>query len=174
MGNPEKLLNPCTWLTREIRTRKVLPFIPGAEIHIDIGCGPEEYLLKRSPCRRRIGFDQQTGQGLIDKIAAEDNSIDCITMLAVIEHLSYPEKIIQECHRIIKDDGKLIITTPKSWGRWLMKIYDPRYEKREGPHQRYYNLDSMHKLLEGFFKVKTYQTFMLGFNQIFICTKIRD
>lgn len=164
-------MNPFTWLTREIRMRKVLPYIPYAEIHIDIGCGPEEYLLKKSPCRTRIGFDPQTGQGLVDTIAAQNSSIDCITMLASIEHLSYPERIIKECHRIIKDDGKLIITTPKSTGKWLIKLYDPHYEAVEGPHQRYYNLNSMHNLLKGFFQIKTYRTFMLGFNQLFVCTK---
>jgi SAM-dependent methyltransferase len=174
MGNHKKLLNIFTWLTREIRTRKALPYIPQAEIHIDIGCGLDEYLLKKSPCRTRIGFDQQAGQVLVDTIPAQDNSIDCITMLACIEHLSCPEKIIKECHRIIKADGKLIITTPKSAGKWLMKIYHPHYEATEGPHQRYYNLNSMHNLLKGLFQIKTYQTFMLGFNQLFVCTKTQE
>ena len=173
MGDHKKLLNPFTRFTREIRTRKVLPYIPSAETHIDIGCGPEKYLLRRSPCRVRIGFDQQTGQRLLDTIEAQDDSIDCITMLASIEHLEYPEKIIRECHRIIRDDGRLIITTPRSSGKWLMKIYDPHYEITEGAHQRYYDLNSMQSLLKGFFRIKTYQTFMLGFNQLFVCTKMR-
>ncbi|MDD5130541.1 MAG: class I SAM-dependent methyltransferase [Candidatus Omnitrophica bacterium] len=172
MGNHQKLLNPFTWLTREIRTRKVLPYIPCLETHIDIGCGPEKYLLKKSPCRIRIGFDQQAGQPLSDTIPAQNNSADCITLLASIEHLDCPEAIIRECHRIIKKDGKLIITTPKAAGRWLMKIYHPGYELSEGPHQRYYNLDSMEVLLKGLFKINTYQAFMLGFNQLFICSKI--
>ncbi len=171
MGNHKKLLNLFTWLTREIRTRKVLPYIPQAEMHLDIGCGPEEYLLKRSPCRTRIGLDQQTGQPVFDKISAQDKSADCITLLASIEHLSHPEEIIKECHRIIKDDGRLIITTPKSSGKHLMKIYDPYYEATEGPHQRYYDLNSMQNLLKGLFQIKIYQTFMLGFNQLFVCTK---
>ncbi len=172
MGNHKKLLNPFTWLTREIRTRKVLAYIPKAKIHIDIGCGAEEYLLKRSPCQNRIGFDQQTGQHLIDKIIAQDKSVDCITMLAAIEHLSYPEKIIKECHRIIKDDGRLIITTPKSKGKYLMKIYHPNYEATEGKHQRYYDLNSMQDLLKGLFQINIYQTFIFGFNQLFVCKKI--
>jgi SAM-dependent methyltransferase len=172
MGNHKKLLNLFTWFTREVRTRKVLPYIPRADIHMDIGCGAEKYLLQRSPCRMRIGLDQQTGQPLFDKIPAQDESIDCITMLASIEHLSCPEGIIRECHRIIKHSGRLIITTPKSSGRYLMKIYDPHYETTEGPHQRYYNLISMQNLLKGFFQIKTYCTFMLGFNQLFVCTKI--
>ncbi|MFA5351494.1 MAG: class I SAM-dependent methyltransferase [Candidatus Omnitrophota bacterium] len=172
MGNHKKLLNPFTWLTRELRTRKALAYIPHTEVHIDIGCGAEKYLLRKSPCRIRIGLDQQIGQRLLDTIEAKDNSVDCITMLAAIEHLEYPEKIIKECHRIIKNDGKLIITTPKSSGKWLIKIYDPHYEITEGPHQRYYDLNSMQGLLKGLFRIKAYKTFMLGFNQLFVCTKI--
>jgi len=174
MGNHKKLLNPFTRLTREIRTRKVLPYIPRAGIHIDIGCGAEKYLLKKSPCRVRIGFDRQTGQELVDKIPTQNNSVDCLTMLAFIEHLGCPEKIIKECHRIIKDDGRLIITTPKSAAKWLIKIYDPNYEIREGAHQRYYNLNSMQSLLKGFFEIRIYKTFIFGFNQLFVCTKTKD
>lgn len=164
--------NPLTWLTREIRTNAALRFIPRSGVHVDIGCGPEEYLLSKSPCSIKIGFDKQLEHLLHDKIPLEDKSADCITMLAVIEHLALPSEILTECHRILKDDGILIITTPKSKGLWLMKIYDPRFEIREGDHKQHYDYKSMSKLVEGHFAINKYLEFELGFNQIFVLNKL--
>ncbi len=173
MDNYQQLLsNPFKWLTREMRTQMALCFIPSKETHVDLGCGQEQYLLKKSPCLNKIGYDRQLGQFLKCKVPHQDKSVDCVTMLAVIEHLDFPLKIIRECHRILKDDGVFIITTPKAQGAWVMKLYDPHYEQREGKHQQYFDYGSMLKLLSGYFSVNNYKTFAFGFNQLFVCSKI--
>lgn len=41
-----------------------------------------------------------------------DESFDVIVLAEVIEHLLHPIAALQECHRILKDDGRLILTTP--------------------------------------------------------------
>lgn len=42
-----------------------------------------------------------------------DNEFDCITILDVIEHISDQNKVLQDIYRVLKQDGLLIITTPK-------------------------------------------------------------
>lgn len=164
--------NPIRWLTREIRTRKALEFILPKEIHVDVGCGSEKYLLKKSPCHIKIGFDKQLGEFIDKKIPLEDNGADYITMLAVIEHLSFPLEIVKECYRILRDEGILIITTPKAKGSWIMKFYAPHFAKNKGEHKQYFNYRQMQTLLKGYFSIRTYRNFEFGFNQLFVCEKL--
>ncbi|MFT4582685.1 MAG: SAM-dependent methyltransferase [Gammaproteobacteria bacterium] len=42
----------------------------------------------------------------------EGSAFDSIFGLSVLEHLLYPCSYIKECHRVLKDDGSLIILTP--------------------------------------------------------------
>jgi ubiquinone/menaquinone biosynthesis C-methylase UbiE len=48
----------------------------------------------------------------ITKIPVEDHSFDSILCSEVIEHLPYPERSIEELHRILKPGGQMIITAP--------------------------------------------------------------
>ncbi|HQW58260.1 MAG TPA: class I SAM-dependent methyltransferase [Gammaproteobacteria bacterium] len=41
-----------------------------------------------------------------------DASFDAIYMFSVIEHLLNPLKVIEECHRVLKPNGKLFLLTP--------------------------------------------------------------
>jgi len=163
--------NPFTWLTREIRTRAVLPFIPAGDLHVDIGCGLEKYLLRKSCYRKTIGFDPLLGNGIIDKIPLEDSCADCVTMLASIEHIEFPEIVIRECHRIIKPQGRLIITTPKQKALWITRLYDPGYEKVEGPHRQYFDVNTMKNITDKYFELMLSREFECGFNQLFVFRK---
>ena len=42
----------------------------------------------------------------------EDNTFDIITCSEVMEHQKKPKQVLRECHRILKPNGILIITTP--------------------------------------------------------------
>jgi len=41
-----------------------------------------------------------------------DGSFDCVTCLEVIEHVFDPLRLLRELHRILKDHGQLVLTTP--------------------------------------------------------------
>lgn len=41
-----------------------------------------------------------------------DSTFDAVIMFSVIEHLGYPVKAIEECHRILKPNGKIYLLTP--------------------------------------------------------------
>lgn len=44
----------------------------------------------------------------------EDGSLDGITCIEGIEHLERPFDFVRECHRVLAEDGLLIITTPNA------------------------------------------------------------
>lgn len=45
-------------------------------------------------------------------IPFDDNDFDCVYGLSVLEHLLNPCKFLREAHRVLKDDGQLVILTP--------------------------------------------------------------
>jgi SAM-dependent methyltransferase len=52
-------------------------------------------------------------QGDLNKpLPFEESTFNSIFGLSVLEHLLYPCSYIKECHRVLKDDGALIILTP--------------------------------------------------------------
>ena len=97
---------------------------------LDVGCGRGEWLQKiqvRIPdssgieldldminlCRNN-GLDIIRGDALETLSKLKDNSISIITIFHMIEHMKYPDlfKLIEECYRILTDDGILIMETP--------------------------------------------------------------
>lgn len=48
----------------------------------------------------------------VGKSLFKENYFDLITMFDVIEHLTYPVIVLKEVHKILKLNGKLVITTP--------------------------------------------------------------
>jgi len=49
-----------------------------------------------------------------DKFPFKENEFDVIILSDVLEHLDYPEKALTECKRVLKKNGKMIITIPNS------------------------------------------------------------
>ncbi len=47
-----------------------------------------------------------------DFLPFRSESYDACSLIEVIEHLYFPGKAVREAHRILKPDGKLILTTP--------------------------------------------------------------
>lgn len=51
----------------------------------------------------------------LDKIPRKDNTYDCLLNTEVLEHVEYPQKVINELHRILKRGGRLFMTVPQAW-----------------------------------------------------------
>jgi len=60
-----------------------------------------------------------------DKFPFKDKLFDVIYAGEVIEHLYNPDKFLQECNRILKDDGFIIITTPNlcNWYNRILMLF---------------------------------------------------
>lgn len=145
------------FITKRIRAQKALGYVKGSSI-LDIGCGDGHFLS-----RAKLGLDRINGQEINKTLNFPSNSFDTVSLLAVIEHLEHDKEIIKEIHRILKPNGRIIITTPLKKSEKLMKLYC----KTPEDHKRYYDEDSLFKLLKGF-RVIDYKKFELGMNQIIV------
>ncbi len=56
--------------------------------------------------------DRMHKTGSAEKMPFKDNMFDCIVAGEVIEHLKKPEAFLVECNRTLKEEGRLILTTP--------------------------------------------------------------
>jgi len=55
-----------------------------------------------------------------DKLPFKNNSFDTIIAGDVIEHLENPYLLLKECNRVLRHNGKLIITTPNPVYFWVV------------------------------------------------------
>jgi methionine biosynthesis protein MetW len=64
-----------------------------------------------SICQKK-GLDVSFDENVEKKINFPDNCFDYIIMNELIEHLHNPNAALKECYRLLKNGGKVIITTP--------------------------------------------------------------
>lgn len=93
---------------------------------LDIGCGNGHMLKKiyewgyknlygcdgyiSNPKLNEIASIEQ--MDLTKKLSYQDKSFDMVLLTEVIEHMENPNAVMKEIHRILKDNGKVIISTP--------------------------------------------------------------
>lgn len=184
----EPILEP---ILRSLRIRKVLPVIrqyPDCCL-LDVGCGWDYRLLKtlKPFIKSGIGIDykvQESESGKIKTIqmimantlpfAAE--SFDVITLLAVLEHLSDPLGMIKEIERILKKDGRLVMTVPSKAAQPVLEFLSYRLkiicadEIRE--HKKYYDRDELEKLFsQTGMAIECHRYFQLGMNNFCVVKK---
>ncbi len=101
---------------------------------LDIGCSEQKlrrYLPKKC---QYVGLDypktademyetKPTVYGDAQKLAFADNTFDTVSFLEVLEHLPNPQAAIQECYRVLKNDGKLFFSIP-----FLYPIHDAPFD----------------------------------------------
>ena len=96
---------------------------------LDIGCGQVPYFLLHTEFVEKIGLERSPAgdyEGIvlvatdverIGHLPFADRTVDVVTMLAVVEHLS-PEGLIGlliDIRRVLKPGGRLVVTTPAHW-----------------------------------------------------------
>lgn len=87
---------------------------------LDAGAGPCPYKKFFSYCKYE-STDFKDDHNILsfvcslDKIPKKSNLYDAIVCTEVLEHVEYPQKVINEFYRILKKGGKLFITVPQGW-----------------------------------------------------------
>ena len=71
---------------------------------IAIECARREHYLRNSMAEFKCASVYDTGY--------KNNSFDIVVCSDVIEHLKYPQKLLEEIKRILKPGGKALISTP--------------------------------------------------------------
>lgn len=174
---------------RYLRVRKVRKYIPKESVLLDIGCGKDAYFLNtiKHKIKKGIGIDQAIQKQLYDNLGFiplvlkkslpfPDESVDCVSMLAVLEHVIYPEAVLQECFRVLKTGSTLLLTTPLPPAKlvleflaYTVKIID---RKEIDDHKNYFSLSRLkNMLIKAGFKIVRAKTFELGCNSFVIVRK---
>ncbi|MAE97111.1 MAG: hypothetical protein CL910_20880 [Deltaproteobacteria bacterium] len=106
------------------RIAKAAPWVRAGDRLLDIGCY-DRSLIDRVHERvaSAVGIDVLTEgaddekvrivQGSFpDDLAAPPESFDCITALAVFEHVEDPRAFARACHRLLSPGGRTVLTVP--------------------------------------------------------------
>jgi 2-polyprenyl-3-methyl-5-hydroxy-6-metoxy-1,4-benzoquinol methylase len=128
-----KLLGKLTGLHAQQQRAAQLFLEPPCGKLLDVGCGNGRFLQRM----RAIGwevegtdFDPKAAAaahaehgltvrvGDLASIAYPDAQFDVVTLQHLIEHVPDPVALLQECRRILKPQGRLVLVTPnlQSWG----------------------------------------------------------
>ncbi len=105
--------------------------------HLDIACGPGTFISTLSEGIESVGVDiaEQQLQYATEhysgahrhfqrmepgRLPFPDGSFDIASSVELIEHIPSEEakRLLEECRRVLKPSGKLVITTPNYQGLW--------------------------------------------------------
>jgi 2-polyprenyl-3-methyl-5-hydroxy-6-metoxy-1,4-benzoquinol methylase len=152
---------------------------------LDIGCGEGFFASLIAEDNRVVGIDllpnvsevlglnqfisADLENGLKDALPAlKEQKFDKVLLQDVLEHLRFPERLLQDCHLVIKDQGQMLVSVPNVanitirlallFGRWI-------YTERgilDKTHYRFYTRHTARQLLEnnGYKVVKQMMTVM--------------
>lgn len=94
-------------------------------ILLDVGCGKKPYAKLFDQVTHYVGLEAPSTvsrSSVIDVFGLAENLpfraalFDTVLCTEVIEHVPEPKHVLQECHRVLKQDGILILSTPQTWG----------------------------------------------------------
>jgi SAM-dependent methyltransferase len=178
------LLTP--FLTRR-RMKAITPYLHGDVL--DLACGYAMVVALLQPGQDYLGIegnpqfieslsDSYPGHRFLlrdlDQEALDlDQRFDTILLVAIIEHLKHPDRLVAQLPHYLKPAGRVVMTTPSPFGD---KIH--RAGARLGlfskeaveEHETIFSHQRMVELLQpAGLVIEHYQRFLLGGNQLFIC-----
>ena len=130
---------------RRYKAELVEAFTRHAHRVLEIGCGPRLYeSYYRGPEYVGVDVDASVRPNILAdavRLPFRDSCFEVIVMLDVLEHVADADAALRECVRVLKDRGKLLITTPNTRG---FGIYDSFADRT---HIHHFNWSSLEKML---------------------------
>lgn len=173
-------------LFRFLRVHTLRPFLPaGQAVILDLGCGPRPWFRYLEPAERErfslTAIDQRAYPSVSDgsltfvqanieaPLPFEVGTFDLVTMLAVLEHLNNPVAVLGQIQRVLRPNGRLLLTTPTWRAKPILELLAFRLhliDQREiADHKRYFNANELRQfLIDAGFKIKTLRSFEFGCN----------
>ena len=149
------------------RMGRVLPEIKG--VLVDLSCG--DNMLVRA-YGRGTGVDVKNyGADVVLKdfrtLPFESSSVDTVTIVASLNYFDDVHATLKEVHRILEDDGILILTMSNEYVMKVWHLFREPWAKQSG-----FSLKEMKTFLElAGFVIKKRRFFMFGVNSVYVCTK---
>jgi 2-polyprenyl-3-methyl-5-hydroxy-6-metoxy-1,4-benzoquinol methylase len=181
---PPELERRRTVATRRLKTLMRLVAKPATDIRlVDIGCSRGQFVdfagragfnaegVEPAPdiaqAARDTGLEVRTG--LLEEQRYPDATFEAASLFEVVEHLRDPRPLLEECHRVIKPEGILIISTgnAKSWTVNVMGAqWDYFHMEKDGGHISFFNPQSITMLAHASgFDVERIETSRVKFHE---------
>ena len=100
-------------------------------------------------------FNLQIHQKMFEDVDLPEKNYDIITMIDVFEHISNPSLVLQKAHRLLKDDGILVIKVPngnynllKMRLRKMFGLKSNLYTWNAYEHVIHYTVDTFSKIVD--------------------------
>lgn len=177
------------WLDRVLRRwrmRRAAPWVRRGDRLLDLGCFDGEFLrMVEGRIALGVGVDplaeewEEGGKlrvvrGVVPGVRFADGEFDCVTMLAVLEHVRDREALARECARVLAPGGRVVITVPRAvvdrilWVLLKLRLVDGMsVEEHEG-----YDVERTPGIFEGAgLRLVRRASFQLGVNCLFVFEK---
>jgi 2-polyprenyl-3-methyl-5-hydroxy-6-metoxy-1,4-benzoquinol methylase len=107
-----------------------------------------------------------------EKKHPRNEQFDTIVLLAVIEHIKDPESLLTQLQKMLRPNGRIVVTTPHPsfrWLHWIGSRIGLFSLNASAEHEQLidYNLMKMLALKAGLV-VSSHKRFLLGANQLFL------
>jgi len=144
----------------------VRSFLPKPENYVGVDHNPivVQWLLKKYPGYAFLSLD------LDNESIPNQRKFDTVLMIAVLEHLAEPDRLVSSLPELLKPAGKVVLTTPTPLGGKIhtlgggLGIFS---REAKDDHKGFYSRRSLEQLfLKVDLKLIEYHPFMAGMNQV--------
>jgi len=173
------------------RLRVVSPYLKGSVL--DLGCGNAKIVALLRIDQSYVGVDGRLDmigwlkdnyaryafyhRDLDQEVLALSGQFDTILMMAVIEHLADPGRVLSQLPHYLKPEGQLIITTPSPLGNKIHQVgarFGVFSIEATREHKIIFDYRALRARLErNGLQITHYRRFLLGGNQLFVCEVAR-
>jgi ubiquinone/menaquinone biosynthesis C-methylase UbiE len=173
----------------QLRFRAAYPHIqPGSRV-CDLGCGLEAAFLNYAEDRiaEGVGVDDQVQDGMQGRwrcmhadirsaLPLPAEQFDHVVMLAVLEHLVQPDKVLGEAYRILRPGGSLILTWPSAMVDPILNVLHGlglvSDEMESDEHQKRMSVKQIQEMLRRIgFREFAHRRFELGLNNLMVAER---
>jgi ubiquinone/menaquinone biosynthesis C-methylase UbiE len=102
------------WSEQEkFRVETIESIMPESGLILDIGSGGLEYNTRNcTSITMDINRGKPTTFGNAESLPYKNETFDLLISTELIEHVRYPKKLFDEVHRVLKSNGRWLLSTP--------------------------------------------------------------
>jgi SAM-dependent methyltransferase len=161
------------------RVRMALPYCCGKLL--DVGCG-NNLLVKTYGNGIGVDFHPYAGIDACcdgSRLPFKNMQFDTVALLACLNHITRRKETLEECRRVLRDKGTLVLTMIPAWvGRFshpIRKRHDPDQLERGISADEKLGLSSreIRRLFESAgFRLRSHKRFMWNLNNLYVAEKL--